>query len=248
MLRATNHRPRETAAMKPTATGLAAALALLVAACASSGPDDGLGMRKLSWFSYLDAGDLKADCAAGSPERLRLVLNADYAEHVRTYDLRTYDLRADAKTGGAELVIRALTAANAANPGSSGSPLDPWRGARQTVSLTPKQSAALQELIAASGAFAPPPVGLSLVSSDYYWLVAGCHLGHGFVTAFPLTGDEAPAFAPALAALDGTGVAFPDLAAHQRRPPASGPRGSQDIALTFTIRIGENGLSGILPH
>ena len=229
--------------MKRTATGVAAtALALMLAACASGGPDDGPGLRKLTWFSYLNADDLKADCKAGAPERLRLVLNADYAEHVRTYDLR-----ADAATGAADLAIRAMPAANAAAL-ASGSLLAPWRGARADLHLTPGQSAELQSRIAASGAFGPPPVGLSLVSSDFYWLVGGCHQGRAFINAYPLAADtEAPAFAAALAALDGTGVAFPDLAAHNRHLGPTPPHSPQDIALTFTIRIGEQGLQGILP-
>jgi len=229
--------------MNRTRTGFAAALALLVTACASGGPNDGLGTRKLSWFSYLNADDLKAACAAESPERVRLVLNADYAEHVRTYDLAVDD-----KTGGAELVIRVLKAANAGDLSSSGSLLDPWRGVKKTVALTPKQATALLGRITRSGAFETPPAGLSLASTDYYWLVSGCHLGHGFVTAYPLAGAEPPPFATALKSLDKSGVAFPDLAAHQRRLAQTGPRSAQDIALTFTIRIGENGLSGILPH
>ena len=229
--------------MKRTGTGFAAALALLVAACASGGPDDGLGTRKLSWFSYLNADDLRATCNAQSPERTRLVLNADYAEHVRTYDLSV-----DEKTGGGELVSRVLKAANLADLSASGSLLDPWRGVKKTVTLSPKQATALLGRITRSGAFEPPPAGLSLVSSDYYWLVSGCHLGHGFVTAYPLTGGETPPFAAALKTLDKSGVAFPDLAAHQRRLSQAAPHGSQDISLTFTIRIGDNGLSGILPH
>ena len=223
--------------------GFTAALALLATGCASGGPGDGLGLRKLSWFSYLNADDLKADCRAGAPERLRLVLNADYAEHVRTYDLAV-----DAATGAAELVVRALPAANAVDI-SADSQLGPWRGVRADRRLTPQQRADLQRRIAEAGAFGPPPVGLSLHSTEWFWLVSGCHQGQGFLTAYPLAGKTptAPAFAPALAALDTTGIAFPDPAARERHFARLQPRNAQDIALTFTIRVGEHGLSGILP-
>ncbi|MEI7610075.1 MAG: hypothetical protein WCJ64_22045 [Rhodospirillaceae bacterium] len=229
--------------MKPSRIAAAAALSLLAAACASGGPGDGLGLRKLSWFSYLNADDLKAVCKAGSPERVRLVLNADYAEHVRTYDLAVDDA-----TGGGELVIRALPAANLADL-NSGDVLGAWRGSRAVVKLTPKQTTALQGRITRSGAFEPLAAPLALKSADFWWLVSGCHEGKGFVSAFPLAGGtEPPAFAAALKTLDKTGVAFPDLASRNRQAARQPPRHPQDIDLSFTIRIGENGLSGLLPH
>ena len=230
--------------MKRTGYHLAAALALLVAGCASGGPDDGLGVRKLSWFSYLNADDLRGQCKAGSPERLRLVLNADYAEHVRTYDLTVDD-----KTGGGEMVIRVMKAASLTDLTSSGSLLDPWRGVRKTVSLPPKHTAALLGRITRSGAFASPPVGLSLSSTEFYWLVSGCHLGQAFVTAYRLSGKGAsePAFVTALEALDTSGVAFPDAAARDLQLSRMPPHSAQEISLTFTIRIGDNGLRGMLP-
>ena len=222
---------------------LAAALCLLSAACVSKGSDDGLAVRKLSWFSYLNGDDLKADCTAAAPERLRLVFNADYADHVRTYDLTV-----DPKSGGAQLMIRVMTAANLADL-SSGSLLDPWRGKRLAVTLSPEQSATLQGRITRSGAFDDPPVGLTLPSTEYYWLVTGCHLGHGFLNALPLTGGaEEPPFVHVLAKLDKTGIPFPDLAAHQRRLAHQPPVRPNDPSLTFTIRIGKDGLSGLLPR
>ncbi len=222
---------------------LAAAMALLVAGCYTAGPDDGLGVRKLAWFSYLNADDIKPTCGPGSPERLRLVFNADYAEHVRTYDLTV-----DAKAGGGDLAIRVMPAGSIVDVSREGL-LDPWRGTRADVRLTPAQSTELQGAIASAGAFGPPPVGLSLPSSSFYWLVTGCHQGHAFINAYPLTGnnDAALAFVPALMALDKSNAAVPDIAAHNRRLSRLPPRGSQDIALAFTIRIGETGLSGTLP-
>ncbi|MEI6559275.1 MAG: hypothetical protein WCO00_12795 [Rhodospirillaceae bacterium] len=225
--------------MKQTATGLAALVLLLIAGCTTGGPDDAMALRKLTWFSYLNGDDLRAGCTAGAPERLRLVYNADYAVHVRTYDLSP-----DPATGGATLAVRVLPAANLAAL-ALGDILSPWRGIQTSVSLSPGQRAELWSRVAAAGGLAPPPGGLSLSSEEIYWLVAGCHQGQAFVTARRVSETGAPpAFAPLLAALDTSGVAFPDLAARHRRLGQSPPRHSQDSSLAFTILITDQGLWG----
>jgi len=90
--------------------GLAVVVMLVVAACATTGPDDGVLGRKLAWFSYLNGEDIRAACAAGAPDRFRFVYNADYTEHVRAYDVT-----ADPRGGGAALIVRAMPAANVAD-------------------------------------------------------------------------------------------------------------------------------------
>src|SRR5689334_8870610 len=44
-------------------------------------------VRSLSWFSYVAADDIRADCRPGSRDRMRLVYNALWEEQVRTYEL-----------------------------------------------------------------------------------------------------------------------------------------------------------------
>ncbi len=222
---------------------LSSVLAVLITGCTSIGPNEGPLTRKVSWFSYLNADDIRETCKPGSPERIRMVFNADYAEHVRTYDLTVDD-----KTGGASLAIRVMPSAKLADFSFSDL-LAPWRGARGDVTLTPKQSTRLQGRITRSGAFEPPQAGLSLVSNEFYWLVSGCHEGKGFLNAFPLSGTDAqiPDFVSSLKTFDKTGVPFPDVADHNRRLSRMPPRHPQDGSLTFTIRVGENGLQGTLP-
>src|SRR5512139_345108 len=43
--------------------------------------------RKFTWFSYLDAADIRNSCAAGGPDQYRLVYNGQYDNHVRTYEV-----------------------------------------------------------------------------------------------------------------------------------------------------------------
>lgn len=228
--------------MARVGTGFAAAAALILAACATTGPDDGVFGRKLAWFSYLNAEDIRAACVPGAPDRFRFVYNADYTQHVRTYDVTT-----DPRTGGASLIIRAMPAGDASSIDLADI-LGPWRGARVERRLDPAHTAALIRAMTASGVFGPPAAGLILPSNSVYWLIGGCREGHWFVTAaaYPSPAFTALAFVPVLAALDTTGVAFPDPARVAPEPQPSGPRNDGDYGplVVFTIEIGERGLVG----
>ncbi len=222
---------------------LSVALALLLGGCASIGANQGVLTRKVTWFSYLNADDIRETCKPGSSERIRMVYNADYDQHVRTYDLSVDD-----KTGAANLTIRVMQAAKLSDFSFSDL-LAPWRGIHKDVALTPKQSTRLQGRITRSGAFEPPQAGLSLSSDSFYWLVSGCHEGRGFLNAFPISGADTPTpdFVPMLQEFDKTGVQFPDIAEHNRRLSRMPPRHPQDISTVFTLRVSETGLSGTLP-
>ena len=51
--------------MRMMPIGLAAAVALLLSGCASLGPAEEADARKLTWFSYVNGEDLRAQCSSG---------------------------------------------------------------------------------------------------------------------------------------------------------------------------------------
>ncbi len=219
--------------------GWALAATALVAACSATGPDDGFLARKLSWFSYLNGDPLREACAAGAPDRYRLVYNTDYTEEVRSYDVTV------APDGGALMVVRVLPAANLARV--DGDLLGPWRGQRTEVRLGPAQLATLVGGLRSAGVFKPPPVGLRLASDQVYWLINGCHAGQWFLTGFlyPSPGFEGLAFVPVLAALDTGGGPPPDPATAIRQWHRVVHRwNNDDQAGFFTVQIGSQGLIG----
>lgn len=67
------------------ALALIVALTAALAGCAYDGaPGDSLS-RRLTYFSYLRADDLRDACEQGGPERYRFVYNAEYSRQVRLY-------------------------------------------------------------------------------------------------------------------------------------------------------------------
>lgn len=213
--------------------GMVAALA----GCASGGPGDGVLARKLNWFSYLNGDDIRAACVPGAPDRFRLVLNADYTQQVRTYELMA---RADR---GADLDLRVLPAADLSRLELQ-DPLGPWRGVQASIRLSPDQYAVVVEKLAQSGAFDPAPVGLILPSGGYYWLAAGCHDGEWFVTGwlYPSAHHDRAVFPAVLSAFDPTGVPLP--APGDRANAAAARSHRDDAPLHFSVEIGRKGLVG----
>lgn len=181
-------------------------LALALTACAAPGAvQDPVG-RKLSWFSYLNGDDLRASCREGELDRFRMVFNADYNEHVRTYDIV-----GDGK-GGAVMEARVIAAPDLSRVNLA-DPVAAWRGRIEQTRLTPGQFAALVLSLYESGAFDSGPGGLRLSSSGFYWLAGGCRGGQWFFAAYPYPSDRFAnvRFEAPLRALDPTGVAFPTL-------------------------------------
>lgn len=225
--------------------GLLSALALtgLVAGCASSGPTDNPVARKLTWFSYLNGDDLRVSCRSEGSDRFRMVFNADYNRHVRTYDI----VGASAQEGGgARVEARVIEATDLARL----APLDPLsaaRGTTATVDLTPQQFASFIGRLRESGAFDPPPDGLRLPSNGIYWLINGCRGGQWFFSAHPYpSGRFTDArFLEPLRALDGTGVPLPALPA-PADAPRSLPSGGQQAegGVFFEIEVADGGLVG----
>lgn len=220
--------------------GLALAACAALAGCASSGPAGNPVERKLTWFSYLNGDDLRLACAKDEPDRYRMVFNADYNEHVRTYDVV-----GDAK-GGARVSARVIKAPDLARVDLA-DPVGAWKGEEAQGWLSPAQYAMLVMKLYESGAFQMLPDRLRLPSNGFYWLVSGCREGQWFFTAYPYPSDRFADihFVEPLGAMDPTGAALPRLP-----PPADAPRSlppgsrQQDGGVFFEIEVSGDGLAG----
>ncbi|MCW2247364.1 hypothetical protein M2352_002955 [Azospirillum fermentarium] len=223
------------------------ALVGLLAGCAASGPSTMPVERGLSWFSYLNGDDLRRSCGQDRADRFRLVFNADYNQHIRTYDIT-----ADPDKGGAVVVARVIQAADLrkVNPTDSAG-LDlmgPWRGERAETRLTPRQFAQFVLRLSDSGAFEPLPGTVRLPSNAIYWLVNGCRSGAWFFNVYPYPMDRFAdiRFDAPVKGMDGTGVPFPPLPAPDDAPrmlPPAGARGDSG-GVFFELEVDRGGLVG----
>ncbi len=226
----------------PPALSLAAAIALL-AGCTAFGPTDNPVARKLTWFSYLSGDDLRAACGRNGADRYRMVFNADYNKHVRTYDI-VGDPTEDG--GGARIEERVIEATDLARL----TPLDPLsaaRGRTATTQLTPAQFAGFIGRLRDTGAFDPPPDGLRLPSNGIYWLISGCQGGAWFFSAHPYPSGRFTdaGFLEPLRQLNGTGVPLPALPAPADAPRSLPPAGERaDGGVFFDIQVADSGLVG----
>ena len=226
-----------------TAAGISLALLLLVAGCAYQGPAGNVVSQQLTWFSYLNGDDIRAQCADGAGDRYRLVYNADRVRQARAYDV--WDVREGAIVE--QMVDRGIVF-------ESGRPIDaslvgvPVRG---RAFLEPEEFDHLEALLQASGAFEPPPVGLRLNSRSHYWIVSGCRDGEFFLTGYRYPSDryERLRFVSFLQARDRTGIAYPTLPSPtQARRVERCPRGNGttlDNPRCYWVEVGEDGLVGI---
>ncbi len=212
---------------------------LLGAACAYRGYDDPAS-RKLTWFSYLNGDDIRADCMADGPPLFRFVYNAQYWKH-----LRTYDIRPDPETGTLTMRARVLEEPDlSAFTLSVSDVFSAFEGS--TTATTPISAAdrvRLESALQESGFFAPAPKGLSMRSDEYYWTGVVCLDGTVTFNAFkwPSERFEALTFPGVLLDLDPTGVAMrqtPDPARYN----AAAARLEGDRTRRFSLVVGDNGL------
>ncbi|WP_448191218.1 hypothetical protein [Azospirillum sp. sgz301742] len=220
-----------------TSLGLAMAGALLAAGCASIGPTDNPVARRLTWISYVSGDDLRPACRKDGPERYRLVFNADFNQHVRTYDLT-----ADPVDGGATLEAHVIEATDLARMDAS-DPLANVRGKTGQTRLSAPQFAAFVASLGESGAFDGLPDRLRLRSNGIYWLVNGCHEGRWFFSAYPYPDTRFVdiRFLEPLRALDRTGVPFPPLPDPAWQPPE---RPRDDPGAAFQLDVDGTGVIG----
>ena len=229
----------------------------MVVACAyKEGADDPVS-RKLNWFSYLNADDVRESCGPEAPARYRFVYNGVYFapgnEQVRTYDI-------DADPGSADrhrVKVRVIGAVNLSNvviddPVGTlfNDPLDflaPGRGVIEHVTVSDSDLDALDGALATSGFFQPAPDGLRLQSSDFYWLAASCIGGKFVYNAYkwPSAAFGNLTFPDVLLSWDPTGIPInpPKKLTNfdiygQTTPEAGDAQG-------FSVTVGENGLVGV---
>ena len=237
------HRRTVPAAFSPRAavTAALAASLLALAGCGSIGPTDNPLARKLTWFSYLNGDDLRSRCGKDGADRFRLIFNADYNRHVRTYDIV-----GDAEQGGAAVEAHVIEATDLARM-TLADPFAAARGRTATLQLTSAQYDSFIGRLRDDGAFDPPPQGLRLPSNGFYWLINGCRAGQWFFTAYPYPSSRFTdaLFPEILRGIDPTGVAFPGLPEPEDAPrtlPASGRLA--DGGIFFEIQLGRDGLIG----
>ena len=226
---------------RPLLVGLGLLCALAAASCAYRGGVDEPLVRRATWFSYLDGGDIREACGPGTIDRYRLVYNARYNEQVRSYEV-TGD-----GAGGGIYIARAMNEANLLNL-----TLDdlqgPWRGQRAEARLTPAEMPEFTAALARSGMFEAPPDGLRLKSWDFYWIASGCHDGEFQFSAWlhPSARWDRLAFPDLLFARDRTGIAV--------NPPRPVPvlddfvRGQTEArggTIRFTLEVDGKGLGGV---
>lgn len=161
--------------------------AVLLSACAydsAGNQGGGAGIdnpveRKFTWFSYLDAADVRNSCAAGGPDQYRLVYNGQYNDHLRSYELTS--------TPQAQIKSRARgTSGNLLEIGfdSFEDLLGPWNFRHSQTALSAAEWSKFRDLLHQSGFAEGDQAGLRLHSQDFYWLAAGCEGGKFFFNAW----------------------------------------------------------------
>lgn len=200
--------------------------------------------RKFQYFSYLGGDDIRSACVPGAPARYRLVYNGVYDEQVRAHELRR-------NAPGSGAVLETQVFGGGGNLAAGFNPLDPtgpWRGTSSTVQLDENTYLALIRAIEASGFGEPTPIGLTLPSWGFYWVVAACADGRFHFNAWlhPSARFDRIQFDKVLFRVDGSNVAVNPprrLNAAEHRL-ASGAQRNDPTVSTFDVRVGENGLVG----
>lgn len=227
--------------LRPALPWLGVVLGLAIAGCAYRGDFDDPIQRRVQWFSFLDGGDIRAACAAGSLDRYRLVYNARYSEQVRAYEIT-----ADG-AGGADLLARARGPYVNLLDFRIDDPMGMFRWKESRTHLTPAEFVAFKSRLAADG-FGAPPVGDRFSSNQFYWVASGCQDGvHEFgAWRYPTDRFRAMTLPAFLFAHDATGLALNlprDVGGGDYGGPP-GRTGELGGDAPFSITIEADGLGG----
>ena len=131
-------------------------------------------VRKASWFSYLNADDLRQSCAAGDAEgQIRIVYNADYYKEVRVFELTPYpgfeEFNLTTRVFGPIQVKDINVEVNA--------PLGAFGGEEAVDRINRDSYLAITDALQAEGFGTQSRDGLRLYSDDFYWVAIGCSSG-----------------------------------------------------------------------
>jgi len=221
--------------MQPSAKFSLLLLAVsLLGGCSYNGGDIGDPLhRKFHWLSFVAGDDIAATCQAGMPDRFRLVYNAIWEQQVRVYELDS---------------VRSQLRVRVIKPGSLTDlaltdPLAAWKSDDSTIKLEPEPYDGLVALLADSGAFGPPAVGLELPSHSYYWSAATCRQGHFTFTgwAYPSAAFDAARFPARLFALDPNPKSVIPAGPMSVDPTWEYQR-NRGAVTEFSLRVGEKGM------
>lgn len=229
--------------------------AAILSACAyNSAGNQGSGAgidnpveRKFTWFSYLDAADIRNSCAAGGPDQYRLVYNGQYNDHLRTYELSS--------TPQPQVKARARgTSGNLLDMGFSSFDdlLGPWNFRHSQTALSAAEWSQLRDLLHKSGFAEGNQEGLRLHSQDFYWLASGCEGGKFYFNAWAdkpgaisLTRTK---FLDFLLKHDSTGLSYkpPHAVSYvDKNDQSKGRDRDYSGAFTITVHSGGIGRAGI---
>lgn len=128
-------------------------------------------VRKASWFSYLNADDLRIACSAGDAEgRIRIVYNAEYYDEVRVFELEPH-----AGYREFDLVSRVFGPLEVKNINVElNAPLGAFGGAEAVDLIDRDTYIAITDALQSDGFGTQQRDGLRLYSDDYYWVAIGC--------------------------------------------------------------------------
>lgn len=131
-------------------------------------------VRKASWFSYLNADDLRQSCAAGDAEgQIRIIYNAEYYKEVRVFELTPYpgfeEFNLTSRVFGPLEVKNINVELNA--------PLGAFGGEEAVDRIDRESYLAITDALQAEGFGTQSRDGFRLYSDDYYWVAIGCSSG-----------------------------------------------------------------------
>ena len=217
----------------------------LLAACTYRGYIEEPVTLKLTWYSYLAGDDIKMTCVPGTLPRYRLVYNGHYDEQLRSYEVVGLD------GGGAAFKARVLGPSRAQALLSNPLDLqDPWRWTISETQLGPESFADFAATLEANGAKNPLRGGMSLLSSEFYWIASGCRDGRFLFNAwrYGTPRFDALTFPETLLAYDRTGIEVnpPRPVDPADRLGSGRPVGahSNDRPRPFVVKVGPGGLKG----
>ena len=237
--------------LKPLA-GLLVGAAVL-AGCAAAGDVSNPLERRLTWIDHISGGDIRRDCAAGEGVgRYRFVEYRNRAEQVRLYDL-TPAVEGGTGSGAAMLRSHVLKARiDPTNWAIFSDPLKPWRGEVVESRLSGETAEAIRADARDGGLGDPPPVGRTLASRSFFWLVSACLEGQDFafqVWEWPSEGYRDRAFADLLHEADATGVALNAPPEEEERilnpvnPRAGAMQSSADVYEHYDLTVEAEGVA-----
>ncbi|MCC9625520.1 hypothetical protein LPB41_27930 [Thalassospira sp. MA62] len=192
--------------------------AMFISGCAFTSTSDISNpfVRKASWFSFLNADDLRTACSAGEPGsdgRIRLVYNADYYDEVRSYDIVPQPQSDNTRF---DLTSRIFGPAEISNINVEvNAPLGAFGGELATRVLDRDSYLELTDALQADGFGTQQRDGLRLYAADHYWIAIGCSGGYVTLAAWTSDKDDLrdltfPSIVNRLSGLDGDLPKAPD--------------------------------------